>query len=68
MRKQFVVPVLREEAALAQLTLGAIGISRCGVCQDGTDGAGGVSSWLARRVPHTENARPAGRFPCCEAA
>ena len=29
MKKQFVVPVLREEAALAQLTLGA---AVCSVC------------------------------------
>jgi hypothetical protein len=40
MRKRFVVPVLREEAALAQLTLGVL--SRCDVCQDGTDGPGGA--------------------------
>ena len=42
MRKRFVVPVLRVEAALAQVTLGFTAISRCGVCQDGTDGFGGV--------------------------
>lgn len=29
MKKQFVVPVLREEAALAQLTLGFVTCSNC---------------------------------------
>ena len=29
MKKQFVVPVLREEAALAQLTLGFVACSTC---------------------------------------
>lgn len=29
MKKQFVVPVLREEAALAQLTLGFVTCSAC---------------------------------------
>lgn len=29
MKKQFVVPVLREEAALAQLTLGSVVCSNC---------------------------------------
>jgi len=31
MKKQFVLPVLREEAALAQLTLGGV---LCSVCVD----------------------------------
>ena len=31
MKKQFVVPVLREEAALAQLTLGIVAVS-CTTC------------------------------------
>jgi hypothetical protein len=31
MKKQFVVPVLREEAALAQLTLGGVAVS-CANC------------------------------------
>lgn len=42
MRKKFVVPVLREEAALAQLTLGFVAVSGgCGInCSDGFGGVG----------------------------
>jgi len=34
MKKQFVVPVLREEAALSQLTLGGCGFSVCDLLVD----------------------------------
>jgi hypothetical protein len=44
MRKKFVVPVLREEAALARLTLGFNVVSTgggCGItCLDGVGGIG----------------------------
>ena len=42
MRKKFVVPVLREEAALARLTLGFTVVSGgCGItCSDGVGGLG----------------------------
>ena len=41
MRKKFVVPVLREEAALAQLTLGFVVSGGCGInCSDGFGGVG----------------------------